>query len=59
MSFLYRAQPALRTLARPSFRHFTTTAIQNKTATEAVKETAKSVDQAVSGAAVSGIEKAR
>ncbi len=59
MSFLYRTQPALRTLARPSSRFFTTTAIQNKSATEAVKDTVKSVDQTVSGAAVSGIEKGR
>jgi hypothetical protein len=63
MSFLYRTQPALRTLvlARSSSasasRLFTTTAIQNKSATEAVKDTVKSVDRKVSDAAVSGIEK--
>lgn len=59
MSYLYRSQPALRTLSRPSYRLFTSTAIQNKSATEAVKDTAKSVDQVVSDAAVSGIEKSR
>jgi hypothetical protein len=59
MSFLYRTQPALRTLARPSSRLFTSTAIQNKSATEAVKDTAKTVDRKVSDAAVSGIEKGR
>jgi hypothetical protein len=59
MSFLYRTQPALRCLARPSSRLFTSTAIQNKSATEAVKETVKDVDRAVSDAAVTGIEKGR
>ena len=63
MSFLYRSQPTLRTLvlARPSSaltsRFFGSTAIQNKSATEAVKDTVKGVDRAVSDAAVSGIEK--
>jgi hypothetical protein len=59
MSFLYRTQPALRSLARPSSRLFTATAIQNKSATEAVKETVKGVDRVVSDAAVTGIEKGR
>jgi hypothetical protein len=59
MSFLYRTQPALRCLARPSSRLFTSTAIQNKSATEAVKETVKGVDRVVSDAAVTGIEKGR
>lgn len=59
MSFLYRTQPALRTLTRPSSRLFTSTAIQNKSPTEAVKDTVKTVDRKVSDAAVGGIEKAR
>lgn len=59
MSFLCRAQPALRVIARPSSRLFTSTAIQSKSATEAVKDTVKGVDRKVSDAAVSGIEKGR
>lgn len=59
MSLLYRTQPALRTLARPSPRLFTSTATQNKSATEAVKKIVKGVDRAVSNKAVSGIEKGR
>ncbi len=63
MSFLYRSRPALRglTLARTSRASnpclFSTTAVQSKTATEAIKDTVKSVDRVVSDAAVSGIEK--
>lgn len=59
MSFLYRTKPALRTLSLPTSRLFTSTALQKKSATETVKETARSVDRAVSDAAVSGIEKGR
>jgi hypothetical protein len=59
MSFLYRAQTALRTLGRPSSRLFTTTAINSKSATEAVKDAVKGVDRTISDATVSGIEKGR
>ncbi len=58
MSFLYRTQPALRTLTRPSSRLFTSTAIQKKSPTEAVKDTVKTIDRKVSDVAVGGIEKA-
>lgn len=58
MSFLYRTQPALRSLYRPSSRLFTSTAIQNKSPTEAVKDTVKTLDRKASDAVVSGIENA-
>ncbi|KAF7506109.1 hypothetical protein GJ744_012260 [Endocarpon pusillum] len=58
MYFLYRTQPAVRSLTRPSSRLFTSTAIQNKSSTEAVKDTVKTLDRKASDAVVSGIETA-
>ncbi len=58
MTFLYRIQPALRTLSRPSSRLFTSATIQKKSTTEAVKDAVKTVDRKISDAAVGGIETA-
>ncbi|KAI1609324.1 hypothetical protein EDD37DRAFT_653711 [Exophiala viscosa] len=62
MSFLYTATPALRAVARASAlrqspRLFSTTLIQQKSPVDSAKDTLKSVDRAVSDAAVSGIDK--
>ena len=62
MSFLSKTTPVLRTTFRSSVirsspRCFSTTIIQHKSATDSVKDGLKSVDRAVSDAAVSGIDK--
>lgn len=60
MSFLTRTQPILRqsvTISRQAPRLFSTTLIQKKTATEAAKDTLKSVDRTVSDTIVKGIDK--
>jgi hypothetical protein len=62
MSFLYKATPVLRTTVRTSAvrsspRLFSTTVTQHKSATDAVKDGLKTVDRAVSDAAVAGIDK--
>jgi hypothetical protein len=62
MSFLYKATPLLRTstrctLIRSSPRLFTTSVVQQKTATDTVKDGLKQVDRAVSDVAVAGIDK--
>jgi hypothetical protein len=59
MSFLTsRALNAARASALPALatRSFATTALRQKTATEAVKDTLKTVDRAVSDKIVDGIE---
>ncbi|KIW28733.1 uncharacterized protein PV07_08371 [Cladophialophora immunda] len=62
MSFLYQTTPVLRTAVRSSIvrsspRLFSTTVIQQKSATESVKDGLKTVDRAVSDVAVAGIDK--
>lgn len=62
MSFLYSATPALRTSLRRSVitqspRLFSTTLVQQKGPVEAAKDGLKTVDRAVSDAAVAGIDK--
>jgi len=62
MSFLSRTTPALRTAVRSSTlrqspRLFSISIIQQKSATDAVKDGLKKVDRAVSDAAVAGIDK--
>lgn len=61
MSFLLlRAQPslaALSTTRSPAIRLFTTVHASQKSAPDTVKDTLKSVDRAVSDAAVTGIDK--
>ena len=62
MSFLCKATPFYRVAARSSIarsspRLFTTAFVQQKTATDSVKDGLKAVDRAVSDAAVAGIDK--
>lgn len=62
MSFLYTATPALRTSVRRSVltqspRLFSTTLSQQKGPVDAAKDGLKTVDRAVSDAAVAGIDK--
>ncbi|KIW89094.1 uncharacterized protein Z519_10579 [Cladophialophora bantiana CBS 173.52] len=62
MSFLYQTTRVLRTAVRSSVvrsspRLFSATVIQNKSATETVKDGLKTVDRAVSDVAVAGIDK--
>jgi len=62
MSFLYKTTPAIRTtvrssVARSSPRLFSTSILQQKSATDTVKDGLKSVDRAVSDVAVAGIDK--
>ena len=60
MSFLYKTTPLLRTAARSarsSPRLFSTAIVQQKSATDTVKDGLKAVDRTVSDAAVAGIDK--
>jgi hypothetical protein len=60
MSFLTRTQPMLRTRAfAVAPRAFSTSFVVRKSATEAVKDTVKGVDRAVSDKIVDGIEVGR
>jgi hypothetical protein len=61
MSFLTRTQPMLRTrgFAAIAPRAFSTSFVVRKSATEAVKDTVKTVDRAVSNKIVDGIEVGR
>lgn len=59
MSFLTRTSPLARRVAvstRFAPRAFSTTYVQRKSATETVKDAAKSVDRAISDKLVDGIE---